>query len=142
MSLRAKATLRVGLFSLGGRTFAVDAAAVRQVVSVPRVTPVPRSGPELLGLFAERGRVTPLLSLSVLLNLGDDARDLALLVQSGEHLFALAIDRMVGFERLEADPRADPSAFSSGGVLYKNERVSLLDLAKVGAALSSLTVQV
>ena len=117
--------------------FAVDAAFVRQIVSVPRVTPVPRTGPELLGLFAERGRVTPLISLSVLLELdGDDARDLALLVQSGEYVFALAIDRMVGFEGLESEQNtAALQGFGSGTVKREGETVPVLDIPALVAAL-------
>lgn len=147
MPLRPAATTHVGLFTVGVRLFAVESASVRQVVSVPNVTPVPRTGPELLGLFAERGQVVPLLSLSLLLGTTEtDAptaqssaqdsafQDLALMVQSGEHLFALAIDRMVGFEHLEAAPAAVSQAFSTKSLAYRGETVPLLALDQLVAA--------
>lgn len=144
MPLRPAATTHVGLFTVGVRLFAVESAWVRQVVSVPSVTPVPRTGPELLGLFAERGQVVPLLSLSLLLGTTEtDAQDsfqdsafqdLALMVQSGEHLFALAIDRMVGFEALEVAPGAAPQAFSTKSLAYRGETVPLLALDQLVAA--------
>lgn len=138
MPLRPAATTHVGLFSVGERLFAAESVSVRQVVSVPSVTPVPRTGPELLGLFAERGQVVPLLSLELLLGTGDSAessfQDLALLVQTGDYLFALAIDRMVGFEALESALEAPPQAFSSASLAYKGDTVPLLALEQLVTA--------
>lgn len=55
-------------FRLGEHTLAVEGDTLRQIVTVGSVTPVPRTGPELLGLFTVRGLIVPLIDLRPLFN--------------------------------------------------------------------------
>ena len=76
---------------------------MQQVVTVPNLTPVPRSAASLLGVFAVRGSVLPLIDLAPLLELpnSSDAADLAALITYEERFVALKIDEVVGFSPLE-----------------------------------------
>jgi chemotaxis signal transduction protein len=79
---------------------AVDGSSLRQVVTVPSVTPVPRGGQNLLGLFSSGGAILPLLDLHPMLGLSPLSKrrnDLAVLLDvEGEEL-ALSIDEILGF---------------------------------------------
>lgn len=55
-------------FRLGEHTLAVGGDTLRQIVTVGSVTPVPRTSPELLGLFTVRGLIVPLIDLRPLFN--------------------------------------------------------------------------
>jgi purine-binding chemotaxis protein CheW len=55
-----------------GRRCALPAAAVREVVPTPNVTPVPLAPPALRGLAPLRGQVLPLVDLGVWLAPGAD----------------------------------------------------------------------
>ena len=76
---------------------------MQQVVTVPNLTPVPRSAESLLGVFAVRGSVLPLIDLAPLLELagGLNKADLAALVTYEERFVALKIDEVVGFSPLD-----------------------------------------
>lgn len=91
---------RAAFFKLAGRILAVDGEHLRQVVTVPRVTPVPRGGQNLLGLFSSGGAILPLVDLHPLLGLSplsNRRADLAVLIEVEDETFALSIDEILGF---------------------------------------------
>jgi len=57
------------LFRLGGARYALDAAAVREALTVSQVVPVPLTPPWLLGLTSLRGAPLPVVDLLALLDL-------------------------------------------------------------------------
>ena len=60
----------VVILKVGSDIYAVRAAAVREVISLPEVTPLPTSASVFLGLCNVRGDVIPVLDTSALLGLG------------------------------------------------------------------------
>jgi chemotaxis signal transduction protein len=91
---------RAAFFKLAGRILAVDGEHLRQVVTVPSVTPVPRGGQNLLGLFSAAGAILPLLDLHPMLGLSplsNRRNDLAVLLEVDGETFALSIDEILGF---------------------------------------------
>jgi chemotaxis signal transduction protein len=60
----------VVVLNVGADTYAVRAAAVREVIPSPEVTPLPASASVFLGVCNVRGDIVPILDTSVLLGLG------------------------------------------------------------------------
>lgn len=52
------------VFACGGGLYAVPADRASEVVNLPRLTRVPGAGPHLLGVFAHRGEVLPVIDLA------------------------------------------------------------------------------
>ena len=117
---------------------------MQQIVTVPTLTPVPRTVGSLLGVFAVRGSVLPLIDLGPLLELGEraSAADLAALVTFEDRFLALKIDEVVGFSPLERSalmPLQNTSAavqhFGLGEVKQAGESVTVLNIPTLFKAL-------
>ena len=129
------AQARFCIFALGDYRFALEGEAVRQVVSAPHLTPVPRSGSSLLGVFAVQGRVLGLVDLRDLLGLEAQgqarASDLAVIVQEGESQIGFSVDAVLGFATLKDALTAEiPDAlqpFVKAHATYDAQNVFVLD---------------
>jgi chemotaxis signal transduction protein len=91
---------RAAFFKLAGRVLAIDGSVMRQVVTVPSVTSVPRASQNLLGLFSSGGAILPLLDLHPMLGLSPLSNrhtDLAVLLDVDGEEMALSIDEILGF---------------------------------------------
>ena len=117
---------------------------MQQVVTIPTLTPVPRSAESLLGVFAVRGSVLPLIDLAPLLELqgGSATADLATLITYEERFVALKIDEVVGFSPLERSalmPLKNTSAamqhYGLGEVKQAGESVTILNIPTLFKAL-------
>jgi purine-binding chemotaxis protein CheW len=60
-------------FSMGDEDYAVPVCDVREVLSVPKVTRIPRMPPYLKGVVNLRGSVVPILDLKLKFGLGETA---------------------------------------------------------------------
>ena len=147
------AAARALFFRLGGVLFALEGAHARQVVTVPSVTPVPRTPRELLGLFTSGGALLPLVDPRPLLGLAEGdgpfapdpgAYDLAVLAQAGPHTLALSVDEVAGFATLERGAMLPlngdlPEAFHRYGLgrwVYEGQDVVVLNILKIAERLS------
>ncbi len=119
---------------------------MQQVVTVPTLTSVPRTAPSLLGVFAVRGSVLPLIDLGPLLELegGSNKADLAALITYEERFLALKIDEVVGFSALERSammPLQHASTgmqhFGLGEVKQAGESVTILNIPTLFKALET-----
>lgn len=83
------------VFRVGSERFGVVLSALKEVLRRPRVTPVPGSPAELLGIVNFRGELRPVIDLGRLLDLpaGEPASSL-LLVRRGTLEVALAVQGM------------------------------------------------
>ncbi len=117
---------------------------MQQVVTVPNLTPVPRTSESLLGVFAVRGSVLPLIDLAPLLELTDSSTtaDLAALITYEDRFVALKIDEVVGFSALDRSalmPLKDASAemqhYGLGEVKQSGESVTVLNIPTLFKAL-------
>jgi purine-binding chemotaxis protein CheW len=56
-------------FSLGSEEFAIPLLAVREVIAMPEITPVPFSPPHFLGIMNLRGQIISIIDLRLKLNI-------------------------------------------------------------------------
>jgi purine-binding chemotaxis protein CheW len=96
-------------FWVGGAEFALDVAAIQEVLRVGPIASVPRAAPRARGLTRVRGRLVPIVDTAVALGfpparLADESR--ILLVARGARLVGLLVDRIAGLDRGEAGERA------------------------------------
>jgi len=130
-------------FRLGEHTLALGGDTLRQIVTVGRVTPVPRTGPELLGLFTVRGLVVPLIDLRPIFDpAATRARvtERAALVEVDHHQIAFCLDDVYGFFPVQEtfDPKTvDPgvAAYTLKLATHDNLTAAVINVNKVMAAL-------
>jgi len=108
MAAAARQT-RVLTFAVGGRDFAVEAAAVAEVAPTPPVTRVPQSPAALKGVANLRGRVLPILALDRVLDDLGPAHGGRIIVLGGEQPLGLAVDRVGAMRQVEAPRGAGES---------------------------------
>ena len=145
-------TPRALFFRLYGVLFALEGAHTRQVVSVPSVTPVPRTPETFLGLFTSGGALLPLIDPRPLLGFVSEqspvthdpvVHDLAVLAHVAPHTLALSVDEVVGFAALERGAMlplhaSSPEAFHRYGLgrwIYEGEDVVVLNILKIAERL-------
>jgi chemotaxis signal transduction protein len=103
-------------FSISGRSYALDVALVREVVTVGTVFPVPQAPAPVAGVFSLRGATVALVDTNTLLGItAEPSRATALvIVRNHQTVCALTIDRVLGVTRYEeshfihADPEREP----------------------------------
>ena len=128
--------------SLGGEMFALEGSHVSQIVEVGDLTPVPRSSKDLLGVFAARNLIVPLLDARGLLELPTDTTraDLAALLDFRGEQLGLRVDGVHGFVPELQEVQADPaSPFAPQQCRYGDNNARILDLSTL---LSVLTERV
>jgi purine-binding chemotaxis protein CheW len=88
-------------FSVAGKSYALDVAVVREVVSIDQLLPVPRTPAPIVGAFALRGATVALVDTRILFGLdATTAPTTALIVVRGHRtICGLTIDRVLGVER-------------------------------------------
>ena len=117
-TVAAAAGLPVLMVRCGREPYALPLERVQEVVTVDRLTALPRAPAEMLGLTVLRGVPLPVLSLARLLG-GDEPgsrknHPLAVVGHDG-HRFALAVDAILGMRRLEP-ASLHPLTEARGGV--------------------------
>jgi purine-binding chemotaxis protein CheW len=143
---------RVCLFELNTQMFAVEGHYSRQFVRVDHLTHVPHAPTALLGLFSARGQVRALIDLPNLIGMASNepnTPDTAALFEHDGHVFALAVDRMVGFpvynpESLRPLLRSTDdllSPFSKGVISVEGHEAVMLDLERVIEHLNTTITQ-
>jgi purine-binding chemotaxis protein CheW len=134
---KTKALARACLFELNEVLFAVPGQYTRQIHTLENITRVPRAPQDLLGLFAVRGQIFPLVRIERTLGLKTNTNDAKLAVQiefEGKHM-VFVIDEVVGFNPVpaELEPVLDArfSALTLGQALVAGRVVNVLDVAKL-----------
>lgn len=100
------ATIPVLSVSAGSETYGFPLSSVREILMPPPLTEVPRSAEHYLGVIAVRGQIITLVDLPALLNLEVPDRQTlgrVILVDAGEELIGLAVDRVVQVSHLQPD---------------------------------------
>jgi purine-binding chemotaxis protein CheW len=106
------------MFVVGGELFGIELTGIKEILSPPPITPVPRSSREVLGVCSVRGLLVTVLCLRRKLRLAEMAtgrrsRILLTTSQSGETL-GLLVDEVRQVVRLQAS-EIEPAASSFGG---------------------------
>lgn len=90
------------VFACGSSLYAVPADTASEVVNVPALTRVPGAPTHLLGVFAHRGEVLPVVDLARLVGHSvDEAFKRAVLVRTTRGAVALTASRVLGVITLE-----------------------------------------
>lgn len=94
------------VFATGASWYALPAERAAEVVNFPDLTRVPGAPPHLLGVFAHRGEVIPVIDLSVLTGGKGESSRRAILVRLPKGSFALTAAKVAGVSALSG--RMDP----------------------------------
>jgi len=105
------------IFVVGGELFGIELTAIKEILSPPPITPVPRSSREILGVCSVRGLLVTVLCLRRKLRLAETAtgrrfRILLTSSQRGETL-GLLVDEVRQVVRLQAS-EIEPAASTLG----------------------------
>src|SRR4029077_18505240 len=91
-------------FACGESLYAVPAERAAEVVSLPALTRVPGAPPYLLGVFAHRGEVIPVIDIGALVGAkGETATRRAVLVRVPRGSLALTAGRVAGVANLTGE---------------------------------------
>jgi purine-binding chemotaxis protein CheW len=88
------------VFSCGASWYAVPAENAAEVVNFPELTRVPGAPAHLLGVFAHRGEVIPVVDLAALTGAKAPATQRAVLVRLPQGSFALTASKVAGVSAL------------------------------------------
>ncbi len=120
-------------FRLGGELFALDLAAVEEVVEMPEIHPLPHAPEAMLGALRLRRRMIPVYTPALLLGVETTTSHAVLVLHKGARRIAVAIDDVDDVLVVDvADVRRPPTADGAESVLVgvtlsRNRLVSLLD---------------
>jgi purine-binding chemotaxis protein CheW len=92
------------VFSCGASWYAVPADRAAEVVSFPDLTRVPGAPTHLLGVFAHRGEVIPVIDLSVLTGGKGESSRRAILLRLTKGSFALTASKVAGVATVAGKP--------------------------------------
>jgi purine-binding chemotaxis protein CheW len=100
------------VFACGSSWYAVPAECAAEVVSFPELTRVPGAPGHLLGVFAHRGEVIPVVDMGMLVCGESEPTRRAVLVRLTRGTLALTASRVAGVSQV--DGRLEP--LGTGGV--------------------------
>jgi purine-binding chemotaxis protein CheW len=88
-------------FVVDGKSYALDVTVVRQVVSIEKVLPVPRTAPAIIGVFALHGATMALVDTRIIFGLPPAPTATTALVVARGHrtICGITIDRVIGVAR-------------------------------------------
>lgn len=90
----------------GQEAYGFPLSAVREILVPPPLTEVPRTPDHLLGVITVRGQIITLIDLPKMLNLEVEQTEpygRVLLVDNGEELLGVAVDRVIQVYRMEPE---------------------------------------
>lgn len=145
---------RICVFRLGNSTYGLDVKAVRRIVAIDGIVPVPRSPASLIGLQIIRGAAIPIISLTEVLSLPEpieqarQARTALVLFLDGIECGA-AIERIDGVadvRKAELLPRssdAEPAAIAGiyPAVGEPPQPVTLLSVEEIARRIQELRIR-
>jgi purine-binding chemotaxis protein CheW len=92
--------------SAGDETYGFPLSAIREILVPPPIAEVPRAPASVLGVISVRGQIITLLDLPTVLDLESEEVDSygrVLLVDNGEELIGVAVDRVIQVYRMEPE---------------------------------------
>lgn len=120
------------MFTTGERWFAVPSPRAAEVVTLPQLTRIPGAPLHMLGLFAHRGEVVPVVNFAALLGWVIRPSGRAILLRALDGTVAVTVENVVGVFALTGTPQ--PLAATgfesrlSGPADANGQEVSVLDV--------------
>lgn len=105
------------VFACGASWYAVPADNAAEVVSFPQLTRVPGAPSHLLGVFAHRGEVIPVVDLSTLVGAPSEATQRAVLLRLPKGSLALTATKVAGVSQVTG--RMEPLGSSGVHLHFK-----------------------
>ncbi len=143
----ARELVTVVRFVLGDGAYGLTVRHVTEIVASPRISPIPCTAAHILGAVNIRGQITPVVSLTKLLDLREGqvvtAAEIRLIVvELAGVMVAFFVDAVVGISDVDvADIMAatgvvdvDGAGFIEGEIAQDGRRVCMLDAAALVAA--------
>jgi purine-binding chemotaxis protein CheW len=100
----------------GNEAYGFPLSAVREILVPPPLTEVPRAARHFLGVISVRGQIITLIDLPKMLNLEVEQTapyGRVLLIDNGEELIGVAVDRVIQVYRMEPNDIEYASAMSA-----------------------------
>lgn len=135
---------RVLLLRAGSREFALETAALLEVVDAPAVHAVPGARRLLLGAVNLHGRVLPVVDLALLVGEPGETPDPRLVaLEAGDEVLVFAVsalDRMAAFEtdELQLPPVGEEGELLAGVMEFEGRWVGLLDPRALAERLATI----
>jgi chemotaxis signal transduction protein len=130
---------RACVVQIGQYTLGIAGAYTRQVHSLSQLRRVPRAPAALMGFFASRSQVIPIVALEPMLALPTRQHDLAVQLEYAGKQFGIGIDAALGFVPLETTNIQAPVALEhlvAGAMRFGEQVVPMLSLPQVLEQLS------
>ena len=128
-------------FSLGSEEYAIPLLMVREVISVPETTPIPKSPAHFLGIMNLRGQIISVIDLrkKLKIEIREKLDETVIIVNVGGVYIGVVVDsinRVIGFSADEVSDVPEISnqintQFILGVYRKENSLTVLLDIAKV-----------
>lgn len=133
-------TSRYLCFHLGVEEFAIPLSAVREVIGVPDVTPIPQSPSHFLGIMNLRGKVVSIMDLRIKLGIKPAASEETAVVILDFESFSLGmvVDQVSSVQQLTPEQTNDKPVIENSKAadyvtgVFKNQEhlVLIIDIAK------------
>ena len=123
-------------FSLGGESFAVDLLLVKEVITPPEMTPIPKSPAHVSGLINLRGLVLTVVDARKLLGIQPEkatSENAVIIFDLGDRLVGVIVDSIqkvlhVPLENVKPVPDADAATpYMKGIIQFDNKLTMLID---------------
>lgn len=129
-------------FHLAGEIYALDIAAIHEIILMPEITHIPRTTPDIRGVINLRGKIVPILELRARLGLPqvEQTRNTRIIVvEYSEMTVGMIVDDVVGVVRLPESNVESPSQlitelnndFIRGVGRHEEQLLILLDIQKL-----------
>ena len=124
-------------FSVGGVTYGINVAKVREVINRLPVTKLPNTHQFVDGVFSLRGKVIPLINLRTSLNLPNDKEGQRIIVSELNNCYAgFLVDEVsrihrISWTKMEPPPSVAQSDYVVGIIKFDNRMVVLLDFERI-----------
>ena len=95
---------RYSILGISEQNFAVEISNVKEVIPLPKITPVPNVHESIIGVFNLRGQIHSILDLRVLLKLemaDITDKNFIVLLEWEQFKFGVVVDRVLDVTRLE-----------------------------------------
>ena len=133
-------TQSVLVFAAGEAWYALPSASAGEIVTLPQLTKLPGAQPHMLGVFAHRGEVLPVLDLGMMLGEPPLGSNRVVVVRVERGAFALLATRIAAVQEIphkrEALGPLGISAVLSEPVELDGRQVTVLDVEGLFAMLA------